>query len=392
MTGYWRTGSVRTGFERLHQKMWVVCNLEGQAGRIKQSESLKRSEMLLCPAHCSGQELLRFMAVKVFKGFKFFNKCLVLVLQDGNSVLQTLNILLLLPATFTGCLSAEGMRHNLSFKSVLRAPGASLARPVGSFPASESSSQVGCWEVSHASAKTPTDRHRPTHPTPPIPVLHEADFPFAGNFLRSTLGREGWGWGHDNSWGDGARRGCSDLISLDVTGGSCGGIKRVLKLLKSIGLLESICHKLVWWKRTFQKKLKSLLPVTQDKMQWMHSDVTKVQISGIAGYIPVTLPYLIQMTSAQAHLGPPPGYWEPVSAGHHWSVHTGVWWLQAGQLLLRWPWSESEGPGRRLYHYSPAGWLHPVWLQLSVWREGRMTKRRNNYNVAFIQYSFIRIS
>lgn len=48
------------------------------------------------------------------------------------------------------------------------------------------------------------------------------------------------------------------------------------------------------------------------------------------------------------HLGPPPGYWEPVSAGRRWSVRIGGWWLQAG-LLLRWSWSESEDPGLHLY-------------------------------------------
>lgn len=85
--------------------------------------------MLLGPALCSGQELFRFMAVKVFKCFQFFNKCLVLVLQDGHSVLQTLDILLFLPATFTSCLS----------------------------------------------------------------VLHEADFPFAGDHLGSAPGGEGGG-------------------------------------------------------------------------------------------------------------------------------------------------------------------------------------------------------
>lgn len=76
-------------------------------------------------------------------------------------------------------------------------------------------------------------------------------------------------------------------------------------------------------------------------------------MSDITSFIPI-IHQLIDtndMKTAHAHLGPPPGYWEPVSAGHRWSVHTGVWWLQAGRLLLRWSWSECEGPGLHLYHY-----------------------------------------
>lgn len=56
--------------------------------------------------------------------------------------------------------------------------------------------------------------------------------------------------------------------------------------------------------------------------------------------------------SVCAHLGPPPGCWEPVSAGRRWSVRTAGWWLQAGQQLLqRWSWSESEGPELHQYRY-----------------------------------------
>lgn len=96
-----------------------MCKLEGRAGSTKQSKYLKSTQMLLGPALCSGQELLRFMAVKVFKCFQFFNKCLVLVLQDGHSVLQTLDILLFLPATFTGCLSVGRITHSLSLLFIL---------------------------------------------------------------------------------------------------------------------------------------------------------------------------------------------------------------------------------------------------------------------------------
>ena len=134
LTAYWRAGSLhKTGLGRLHQKEPAVCKVEGQAGRIEQSEYLKRTEMLLSPAWCSGRRLLRFMAVKVFKGFQFFNKRLVLVLQDSHSVLQTFNILLLLPATFACCLSVGGITNNLSVLFILVVVGACSA---------------GCYDVS----------------------------------------------------------------------------------------------------------------------------------------------------------------------------------------------------------------------------------------------------
>lgn len=55
------------------------------------------------------------MTIKVFKGFQFFDQCLVLVLQDGDAILQTLDVLLLLPPTFSGRLSAERTGHHLYF-------------------------------------------------------------------------------------------------------------------------------------------------------------------------------------------------------------------------------------------------------------------------------------
>lgn len=45
------------------------------------------------------------MAVQVFKSFQFFYQGFILVLQHGHAVLQTLDILLLLPATLAGRLS-----------------------------------------------------------------------------------------------------------------------------------------------------------------------------------------------------------------------------------------------------------------------------------------------
>ena len=55
------------------------------------------------------------MTVKVFKGFQLFDECLVLVLQDGDAILQTLDVLLLLPATFSGRFSAERTQQDFSF-------------------------------------------------------------------------------------------------------------------------------------------------------------------------------------------------------------------------------------------------------------------------------------
>jgi len=48
--------------------------------------------------------LLRFVAVQVFEGFEFLDEGFVLVLQHGHTVLQTLDVLLLLPATLPGRL------------------------------------------------------------------------------------------------------------------------------------------------------------------------------------------------------------------------------------------------------------------------------------------------
>lgn len=51
--------------------------------------------------------LLRFVAVQVFEGFEFLDEGFVLVLQHGHAVLQTLDVLLLLPATLAGRLPAQ---------------------------------------------------------------------------------------------------------------------------------------------------------------------------------------------------------------------------------------------------------------------------------------------
>lgn len=49
------------------------------------------------------QLLLSFVAVNVFQGFELLNQGLVLVFQNCHAVFQTLDVLLLFPATFTSC-------------------------------------------------------------------------------------------------------------------------------------------------------------------------------------------------------------------------------------------------------------------------------------------------
>ena len=97
-------------------------------------------------------------------------------------------------------------------------------------------SYTGYLKVYETTVK-PRLREKHTDTVPPlfIPVLHEADFPFAGDLLCGALDREGGGWGHDHSRGDGAGGGCSDLIGLDVTWGSW-----------KVGLAESDETTLTW--------------------------------------------------------------------------------------------------------------------------------------------------
>lgn len=56
--------------------------------------------------------LLGFVAVQVFEGFKFLDEGFVLVLQHGHAVLQTLDVLLLLPAALAGSLPALHDKNN----------------------------------------------------------------------------------------------------------------------------------------------------------------------------------------------------------------------------------------------------------------------------------------
>lgn len=51
--------------------------------------------------------LLSFVAVDVLQRFQLLDQRLVLVLQHGHAVLQTLDVLLLFPAALTGRLSAQ---------------------------------------------------------------------------------------------------------------------------------------------------------------------------------------------------------------------------------------------------------------------------------------------
>lgn len=62
-----------------------------------------------------------------------------------------------------------------------------------------------------------TNKHKNTQSSFFIPVLHEADLAFSGDLLSGALGRKSRGRGHDYPGSNGAGRGCSDLIGLNVT-------------------------------------------------------------------------------------------------------------------------------------------------------------------------------
>lgn len=59
--------------------------------------------------------LLRFVAVDVLQCFQLFNQRFVLIFQHCDAVLQTLDILLLFPATLARCLSAGGREEKQGF-------------------------------------------------------------------------------------------------------------------------------------------------------------------------------------------------------------------------------------------------------------------------------------
>lgn len=160
------------------------------------------------PARRLGSSLLRFVAVQVFEGFEFLDEGFVLVLQHSHAVLQTLDVLLLLPATFPRRLSVGRRRHRLVFPIHIRGGGGGEARGEGG--------GEGGWGTSMNAASF--IYHHPVVCVF-IPVLHEADFPFAGHLHGGALGGQGWGGGHDHPRGEGASGGRSDLVSLDVTGG-----------------------------------------------------------------------------------------------------------------------------------------------------------------------------
>lgn len=75
------------------------------------AESLYTGADGVGPARRSVTFLLRFVAVQVFEGFEFLDEGFVLVLQHGHAVLQTLDVLLLLPATLAGRLPARHKHH-----------------------------------------------------------------------------------------------------------------------------------------------------------------------------------------------------------------------------------------------------------------------------------------
>ena len=77
------------------------------------------------PRVLSPGPLLRFVAVQVFECFQFLDKGFVLVFQHGHAVLQTLDVLLLLPATLPGRLPVVRLSNHhqyAAFQSTLRHP------------------------------------------------------------------------------------------------------------------------------------------------------------------------------------------------------------------------------------------------------------------------------
>jgi len=54
---------------------------------------------------------LLFIAIKVLQRLEFFDKCLILILQDRHSILQAFHVVLFLPTTLTGSLAILSQTH-----------------------------------------------------------------------------------------------------------------------------------------------------------------------------------------------------------------------------------------------------------------------------------------
>lgn len=67
------------------------------------------------------------MAVELLEGLELVDECLVLVLQYGHPVLQTLDVLLLLATTLLGCVPARAFGASREMGADLGAPKSSSA-------------------------------------------------------------------------------------------------------------------------------------------------------------------------------------------------------------------------------------------------------------------------
>lgn len=87
---------------QMHGSMLSLCTWGWTGGAARRAPPLPPG--IRWPFFFLSFFLLWFVAVQVFEGFEFLDEGFVLVLQHGHAVLQTLDVLLLLPATLASCL------------------------------------------------------------------------------------------------------------------------------------------------------------------------------------------------------------------------------------------------------------------------------------------------
>lgn len=150
---------------------------------------------------------LRFVTVQVFKRFKFLYERFVLVLQNSHTVLQTLNIFLLLPTALARSLSAK--KHYLFIRM-----------------------QMICYLSGN--------QRSINRPRFNVPVLHEADFPLACGLLSTSLAWQGGGGRHDHTWSNSACGGGTDLIGLNISRGSWKGDEKTNKQPITTGTIMEV--------------------------------------------------------------------------------------------------------------------------------------------------------
>lgn len=123
--------------------------------------------------------LLRFVAVQVFEGFEFLDEGFVLVLQHSHAVLQTLDVLLFLPATLARCFPVWHQEHT----SVVK---------LWTFTTSASFLHAHLRRIPDRSDNTATLQLQQHKFTPLVPVFHKSDLPFACDFFSASASTQGW--------------------------------------------------------------------------------------------------------------------------------------------------------------------------------------------------------